>query len=134
MQFFFKYTGILLYFPINAFNGLLIMGSEHERRFGPKKRGLLIPFVQKYRIDYSSKKAFFFEKLIFFGVTRKKRRGSMGFRDNRFGGPRQMFDAVCSDCGQDTQVPFKPTEGRPVYCRDCYAKHAPPRSRDRGNY
>lgn len=38
-----------------------------------------------------------------------------------------MFDATCSDCGQATQVPFKPTEGRPVYCRDCFQKHRPPR-------
>ncbi len=43
-----------------------------------------------------------------------------------FGGPRQMFDATCSDCGQQTQVPFKPMEGRPVYCRDCYQKHKKP--------
>ncbi len=42
-------------------------------------------------------------------------------------GPREMFDAVCSDCGKQTQVPFKPTEGRPVYCRDCFQKHRPPR-------
>ena len=40
-------------------------------------------------------------------------------------GPREMHDVTCSDCGQKTQVPFKPTEGRPVYCRDCYAKHKP---------
>ncbi|HLC79600.1 MAG TPA: CxxC-x17-CxxC domain-containing protein [archaeon] len=47
-----------------------------------------------------------------------------------FGGDRQFFDAVCSDCGQATKVPFKPTEGRPVYCRDCYSKHKAPK----GNY
>lgn len=34
-----------------------------------------------------------------------------------------MHDAVCSDCGQPCQVPFKPTEGRPVYCRECFRKH-----------
>ncbi|MEM3432070.1 MAG: CxxC-x17-CxxC domain-containing protein [Candidatus Bilamarchaeaceae archaeon] len=33
---------------------------------------------------------------------------------------RQMYDAVCSKCGQPCQVPFKPAEGRPVYCRNCY--------------
>ncbi|HLD58078.1 MAG TPA: CxxC-x17-CxxC domain-containing protein [archaeon] len=38
-------------------------------------------------------------------------------------GPRQMYDAVCSDCGKETQVPFKPTEGRPIYCKECYQKH-----------
>jgi CxxC-x17-CxxC domain-containing protein len=40
-----------------------------------------------------------------------------------FGGPREMHKTTCSDCGKETEVPFKPTEGRPVYCRDCYQKH-----------
>ena len=35
-------------------------------------------------------------------------------------GPRQMFDAVCANCGQATQVPFQPTGARPVYCNDCF--------------
>ena len=26
----------------------------------------------------------------------------------------------CSQCGKETTVPFKPTQGRPVLCRDCY--------------
>lgn len=26
----------------------------------------------------------------------------------------------CSQCGRETTVPFKPTQGRPVYCRECY--------------
>lgn len=43
------------------------------------------------------------------------------------GPPREMHKATCSDCKKETEVPFKPTEGRPVYCRDCYPKHAPPR-------
>jgi len=34
--------------------------------------------------------------------------------------PRQMYDVICADCGQPTQVPFKPREDRPVYCKDCY--------------
>ncbi|MEI8196761.1 MAG: CxxC-x17-CxxC domain-containing protein [Phycisphaerae bacterium] len=37
-----------------------------------------------------------------------------------FGGPRQMFPAVCASCGQQTEVPFKPSGSRPVYCRDCF--------------
>ncbi|MCK5037867.1 MAG: hypothetical protein KAS16_02100 [Thermoplasmata archaeon] len=43
---------------------------------------------------------------------------------------REMHKATCSDCGNECEVPFKPSEGRPVYCRDCYQKHRPPR-RDR---
>lgn len=33
---------------------------------------------------------------------------------------RQMTDVTCSSCGKPTQVPFTPTEGRPVYCSDCF--------------
>jgi CxxC-x17-CxxC domain-containing protein len=39
--------------------------------------------------------------------------------------PRQMFPAVCAECGKETQVPFEPREGRPVYCSDCYSKTKP---------
>ena len=35
---------------------------------------------------------------------------------------REMFDVVCDECGKKTQVPFKPTEDRPVYCSECFAK------------
>ena len=35
---------------------------------------------------------------------------------------RQMFPAVCSDCGKAISVPFEPRQGRPVYCSDCYRK------------
>tara|TARA_Y100000310_G_C20670871_1_gene810212 strand:+ start:645 stop:809 length:165 start_codon:yes stop_codon:yes gene_type:complete len=37
-------------------------------------------------------------------------------------GEREMHKATCSECGQDCEVPFKPTEGKPVYCRDCFRK------------
>lgn len=33
---------------------------------------------------------------------------------------REMFPATCSGCGVETQVPFKPTAGKAVYCRDCF--------------
>jgi CxxC-x17-CxxC domain-containing protein len=58
-----------------------------------------------------------------FGDRGDRRRGGGG----GFGGPREMHPAKCSDCGKDCEVPFKPTEGRPVYCRDCFQKHRPPR-------
>ena len=34
---------------------------------------------------------------------------------------REMFPAVCAQCGKDTQVPFQPRLDRPVYCSDCFA-------------
>ncbi len=48
-------------------------------------------------------------------------------RDRRGGGydqPRQAFTVICADCGSETTVPFEPREGRPVYCKECYAKHS----------
>ncbi len=35
---------------------------------------------------------------------------------------RQMFPAVCAECGKETEVPFEPREGRPVYCSECFNK------------
>ncbi|MGH9325105.1 MAG: zinc-ribbon domain containing protein [Terriglobia bacterium] len=34
--------------------------------------------------------------------------------------PRSVTTTVCSQCGKETTVPFKLTQGRPVYCRECY--------------
>jgi len=42
---------------------------------------------------------------------------------------RTMYDAVCADCGSQTQVPFLPRQDRPVYCSDCFAKQKPTRPR-----
>ena len=28
----------------------------------------------------------------------------------------------CALCGVETTVPFRPTQGRPVYCRDCFLR------------
>ena len=36
---------------------------------------------------------------------------------------RVMTQIVCSDCGKTATVPFKPTAGKPVYCKECLAKH-----------
>jgi CxxC-x17-CxxC domain-containing protein len=56
----------------------------------------------------------------------------MPFENRRFGnrrgpssfdrGPREMHKAVCSECGKECEVPFQPTEGKPVFCRECFAK------------
>lgn len=50
--------------------------------------------------------------------------GNRGFSGRRsFGGPREMHKVKCSACGKDAEVPFKPKEGLPVYCRECYIKN-----------
>jgi len=35
---------------------------------------------------------------------------------------RQMFPAVCTECGRNIRVPFEPYGDLPVYCGDCYRK------------
>ncbi len=39
---------------------------------------------------------------------------------NRSSAPREMFTATCSSCGREARVPFRPTNGKPVYCSDCF--------------
>ena len=46
--------------------------------------------------------------------------GGGGGYGNRSSGPREMFAATCSSCGREAKVPFKPTNGKPVYCSDCF--------------
>jgi CxxC-x17-CxxC domain-containing protein len=46
--------------------------------------------------------------------------GGGGGYGNRSSGPREMFTATCSSCGREARVPFKPTNGKPVYCSDCF--------------
>jgi CxxC-x17-CxxC domain-containing protein len=45
--------------------------------------------------------------------------GSRSYNDRP---PREMFDAICSECGRIAKVPFRPTSGKPVYCTDCFAR------------
>jgi len=33
---------------------------------------------------------------------------------------RKLYSVICADCGSETQVPFEPRSGKPVYCRDCF--------------
>ena len=36
---------------------------------------------------------------------------------------REMHDVTCAACGVATQVPFRPSTDRPVYCRDCFSQN-----------
>jgi CxxC-x17-CxxC domain-containing protein len=66
--------------------------------------------------------------------ARKSQRGDdMGGGGMRMGGggggrmgePRQMYPATCGNCGRETEVPFQPRTGRPVYCADCFRSMRP---------
>jgi CxxC-x17-CxxC domain-containing protein len=46
------------------------------------------------------------------------------------GAPVPTFNKIetrttCSQCGKETTVPFKPTQGRPVFCRECFMQKRP---------
>jgi CxxC-x17-CxxC domain-containing protein len=51
-------------------------------------------------------------------ACRQKRKAERGDGGNR----RQMFSVVCAQCGQDTEVPFEPRQGKPVYCSACFSR------------
>lgn len=40
---------------------------------------------------------------------------------------REMHKTICTECGKECEVPFEPTEGKPVFCKDCYMAKRPKR-------
>jgi CxxC-x17-CxxC domain-containing protein len=57
--------------------------------------------------------------------ARRSERGGYG----RSLGERIMYDATCSGCGAQCQVPFQPRLDRPVYCDECFSKQRANRPR-----
>lgn len=58
-------------------------------------------------------------------VCRQSSKGDRGGPSNRRGigtQDRETFSVVCAACGQQATVPFRPTQDRPVYCKDCFSK------------
>ena len=66
-------------------------------------------------------------------AARKSQRGGQSYDGDRGDGghggygersyaraPREMFSAICSECGQTAQVPFQPRTDKPVYCSGCF--------------
>jgi CxxC-x17-CxxC domain-containing protein len=64
-------------------------------------------------------------------ASRRQMRESTGYDVREIGGPRgyergddrpnrEYFAVVCSSCGNQAQVPFKPRMDKPVYCSDCF--------------
>lgn len=54
-------------------------------------------------------------------LARRSERGYGGF--GGYGqARREMYPAVCAQCGKQTEVPFQPRGDRPVYCSDCYSR------------
>ena len=43
-------------------------------------------------------------------------------RKKASGEQRELYIATCSKCGKEAKLRFQPTEGRPVYCSECFAE------------
>lgn len=68
-----------------------------------------------------------------FGRGRDFKKPSFGRRDTS---DRTMYRTTCAKCGNDCEVPFKPTGERPVYCNQCFDRNRnsePRRSDDRNS-
>jgi len=39
-----------------------------------------------------------------------------GFRD------RKLYKVICAECKKECEVPFRPSDGRPVYCKECFSR------------
>lgn len=52
--------------------------------------------------------------------TRQMNNGNLRNAQAGFQSERRFFPAICTQCGQNTEVPFEPKADRPVYCRECY--------------
>jgi len=63
-----------------------------------------------------------FEPRGFDGPQRKPAGSGRGFERNV--GRSVMHEAVCSSCGADCEVPFRPTGDKPVLCINCFRKGA----------
>ena len=56
-----------------------------------------------------------------------------GFRGgDRDRGPVTMHKAICNECGKPCEVPFVPTQGKPVFCKDCFSGKKEMGGNDRG--
>ena len=71
-------------------------------------------------------------------TARRNGQSSSAPRQRTFSG--EHYETTCATCGRPTSVPFVPSEGRPVYCSECFqaqrASRGPRRdeSRNYNNY
>ena len=66
--------------------------------------------------------------------SKRETNGRRSFKDssrprrnsNNFGNKNrrdfEMTKVICSSCGAECEVPFKPTSTKPVYCDKCFAR------------
>lgn len=56
------------------------------------------------------------------GLVNKPKRCTECRKNRKQKNKKKLYDTVCTKCGAETKVPFKPIEGKDVFCRDCFVK------------
>ena len=58
--------------------------------------------------------------------------GNQNFGRRDFGGRNEgrpmLHKTICSKCGKECEVPFRPSGSRPVFCRECFQSVKPSES------
>ncbi len=75
--------------------------------------------------DFYSKKGFENEPVRCGQCRSSRKRSSGNGKASSSSSPKAfkpLVEVVCESCGVSTKVPFKPTQGKPVFCRDCFDK------------
>jgi len=47
--------------------------------------------------------------------------GGGGAKQDRDRRERILYKAICADCNKECEVPFRPSQDRPVYCKGCFS-------------
>ncbi|MEI8175657.1 MAG: CxxC-x17-CxxC domain-containing protein [Candidatus Omnitrophota bacterium] len=55
-------------------------------------------------------------------MTPPQQQNRMPIQQNIKRPERTLYQAVCADCAKGCEVPFKPSQDRPVYCKECFSK------------
>jgi CxxC-x17-CxxC domain-containing protein len=55
------------------------------------------------------------------GGESQNRSGGHNYTKTSFG-DKPMFQTICAKCGDKCEVPFRPVNGKPAYCKQCFDK------------
>ena len=93
----------------------LINKLQQQLNAMEKKLDILIsqPSKRPFEKSYSQKPS---------GQVNYSHRYDRGRQSN---GPREKTytRVICADCKKECEIPFKPSDDRPVYCKECFPKH-----------
>jgi CxxC-x17-CxxC domain-containing protein len=57
-----------------------------------------------------------------FGNKANSKRSSRRDSEKSHFQEKRLYSAICTECGNKCEVPFRPTGGKPIYCSNCFRK------------